>query len=96
MQIDVSLLVSVFALAVTAVVGISGLRRNRTHDDRQQAAELTTLIVKIENINNGINEIKSDMRYMRADINDLNKRLIIVEQSTKSAHHRIDTMSKEE
>ena len=51
---------------------------------------MTTLIVKLENINNGVNEIKSDMRNMRNDIQDLRDRLIIVEQSTKSAHHRLD------
>ena len=48
------------------------------------------LIVKLENIGNGVNEIKSDMRNMRNDIQDLRDRLIIVEQSTKSAHHRLD------
>lgn len=30
------------------------------------------------------------MRNMRNDIQDLRDRLIIVEQSTKSAHHRLD------
>ena len=41
-------------------------------------------------VSNKWNEIKSDMRNMRNDIQDLRDRLIIVEQSTKSAHHRLD------
>ena len=33
---------------------------------------------------------------MRGDIQDLRDRLIIVEQSTKSAHHRLNTMEGKE
>lgn len=90
MQVDVPILISFLSLCVAGAVGIAGLRRNKTTDDRKEASEMTTLIVKLENINNGVNEIKSDMRNMRNDIQDLRDRLIIVEQSTKSAHHRLD------
>lgn len=90
MQIDVPILISSLSLCVAGAVGIAGLRRNKATDDRKEASEMTTLIVKLENINNGVNEIKSDMRNMRNDIQDLRDRLIIVEQSTKSAHHRLD------
>lgn len=90
MQIDVPILISFLSLCLAGAVGIAGLRRNKATDDRKEASEMTTLIVKLENINNGVNEIKSDMRNMRNDIQDLRDRLIIVEQSTKSAHHRLD------
>lgn len=90
MQIDVPILISFLSLCVAGAVGIAGLQRNKATDDRKEASEMTTLIVKLENINNGVNEIKSDMRNMRNDIQDLRDRLIIVEQSTKSAHHRLD------
>lgn len=92
MKIDVPILISVLSLLVAAAVGISSIKRNKSSDDRQEASEMTTLIVKLENINNGVNEIKSDMRNMRSDIQDLRDRLIIVEQSTKSAHHRLDSI----
>lgn len=90
MRVDVPILISFLSLIVAAVVGITTLKRNKATDDRREASETTTLIVKLENINNGVNEIKSDMRNMRSDIQDLRDRLIIVEQSTKSAHHRLD------
>lgn len=90
MQIDVPILISFLSLCVAGAVGIAGLRRNKATDNRKEASEMTTLIVKLENINNGVNEIKSDMRNMRNDIQDLRDRLIIVEQSTKSAHYRLD------
>ena len=92
MQIDLSYLIAVISLILSAVVGLTGLKRARWQDDKSDASSLTTLLVKIENINNGINEIKSDMRNMRVDLQDVRERLVIVEQSVKSAHHRIDTI----
>lgn len=64
----------------------------------------TTAVMQVE-----LNHIKSDMESMKeemkADIkeldekvhkhNNLVERMAIVEQSTKSAHHRIDEMKKE-
>lgn len=96
MQIDLSLLISFLSLCVAGVVMITTVFRNKATDDKKEASETTTLIVKLENINNGVNEIKSDMRNMRDDIQDLRDRLIIVEQSTKSAHHRLNTIEGKE
>ena len=95
-MIEVPILISGLSLLVAIVVAIANLRKDHEQSDRRAASETTTLIVKLENINNGVNEIKSDMRNMRDDIQDLRDRLIIVEQSTKSAHHRIDTFEGKE
>lgn len=89
-----TLAISIAGLLISIWVAATNNRRSDKHDDKQEASELTTLIVKLENISGGINEIKSDMRNMRGDIQDLRDRLIIVEQSTKSAHHRIDTVEQ--
>lgn len=90
--IDISVLISVVSVVIAAVVAVTTIRRNNTTDDRQEASNLTTLIVKLENISEGVNEIKSDMRNMKSDIQDLRDRLIRVEQSDKSAHHRLDNL----
>lgn len=92
MQVDVTIIISFMSLLVAVIVGITNIRRNNATDDRQEASETTTLIVKLENINDGVNEIKSDMRNLRNDVQDLRDRLIMVEQSTKSAHRRLNTL----
>nr|DAX15472.1 MAG TPA: hypothetical protein [Herelleviridae sp.] len=92
MQVDVTIIISFMSLLVAVAVGITNIRRNNATDDRQEASETTTLIVKLENINDGVNEIKSDMRNLRNDVQDLRDRLIMVEQSTKSAHRRLNTL----
>lgn len=96
MQIEVPTLISVLSLIIAAIVGISSVKRNRTSDDRREASEMTTLIVKLENIADGVNEIKADMRNVKSDIQELRERLIKVEQSTSSAHKRIDDIIKVE
>lgn len=96
MQVDISILIAFLSLCVAGVVAVTSIRRNKATDDKKEASEMTSVIVKLENINNGVNEIKSDMRNMRDDIQDLRDRMITVEQSTKSAHHRLDTMERKE
>lgn len=92
MQVEITILLSFVSLCVAGVVAVTSIRRNKATDDKKEASDMTTLIVKLENIGNGVNEIKSDMRNMREDMQDLRDRLIIVEQSAKSAHHRLDAL----
>ena len=92
MKIEITILLSFFSLLVAVVVAVVGLRRNHAADEREAAAEMTTVIVKLENIADGISEIKSDMKNVKIDVQELRERLVIVEQSTKSAHKRLDEM----
>lgn len=94
MTIEVALLISGVSLAFALYQGITNIKRNRTQDDKQDASQLTTVIVKLENIGEGVNEIKSDMRNIKEDVQELRERVVAVEQSTKSAHHRIDLMER--
>lgn len=94
MTIEVALLISGVSLAFALYQGITNMKRNKTQDDKQDASQLTTVIVKLENIGEGVNEIKSDMRNIKEDVQELRERVVAVEQSTKSAHHRIDLVER--
>ena len=89
---DVPILISALSLIVAIIVAFSTIRSRNSTEDRQESSQITTLIVKLENINDGINEIKSDMKSVRTDMQELRDRVVIVEQSTKSAHHRLDDL----
>ncbi len=89
---EIGVIISVISLIVAAVVGFTNIKRNQNSDNRQAAAEMTTVIVKLETINSSVSEIKADVRNTRTDMQDLRDRLIIVEQSAKSAHHRLDML----
>lgn len=92
MTIEVALLISGISLAFGIYQGIANLKRNKATDDKKDATEMTTVIVKLESIGTGVTEIKSDMKNIRQDLQDLRERVVVVEQSTKSAHHRINTL----
>lgn len=94
MTIEVALVISALSLAFGIYQGVSNLRRNQKADNVQEATQMTTVIVKLENIGAGISDIKSDMRNVKDEVKDMRDRLIKVEESTKSAHHRIDEWLK--
>lgn len=94
MTIEGALVISALSLAFGIYQGVTNMKRNRTADDKNDATQLTTVIVKLENISAGISDIKSDMRNVKDEVKDMRDRLIKVEESTKSAHHRIDELLK--
>jgi len=94
MTIEVALLISGVSLAFGIYQGVSNLRRNNRTDDKNDATQLTTVIVKLENIGAGITEIKSELGNVKQDMKDVNERLVKVEESSKSAHKRLDTCEK--
>jgi outer membrane murein-binding lipoprotein Lpp len=92
MTIEVALLISGVSVAFGVFAGISNLRRNQKLDDKRDATEMTTVIVKLENISTGITEIKSEMSNLKNDIKESRERLIKVEESAKQAHKRLDSL----
>ena len=56
--------------------------------------ENTRINVKLDNISQATQEIKSEISSMREDIKSHNDRLIKLEESVKSAHHRIDGIAE--
>ena len=83
MTVEVALLISGVSLAFGIYSGMSNMKRNQKADTKQDTAELTTVIVKLENIGNGITEIKSEMTNVKNDIKDDRERLIRLEESAK-------------
>lgn len=94
MTIEVALLISGVSVAFGIFAGIFNIRRNQKIDDKKDATEMTTVIVKLENIGNGITEIKSEINNVKNDIKEDRERIIRVEESAKQAHKRIDEITK--
>lgn len=94
MTIEAALLISGISVTFGIYQGVSNLKRNERTEAKNDASELTTVIVKLENIGDGIKEIKSELGNIKQDINDITVRLVKVEESSKSAHKRMDTCEK--
>lgn len=63
---------------------------------RDADTQMTTIIVKLEGIMEGITEIKADIKNVKEDVQTLRERMAKVEASAASAHKRIDTIVGQE
>lgn len=94
MTIELTILISVISISFAIYSGVSNLKRNQKIDTKTDATEMTTVIVKLENIGNGISEIKTEMSNVKEDVKEIRERVIRVEESSKQAHKRIDTIEE--
>ena len=96
MTIEAALLISGVSVAFGIYQGITNMRRNSKKDDQNEAAQLTTVIVKLENISSGITEIKNEISNVKNDIKESREKIIRLEESVKQAHKRIDQIEGRE
>lgn len=88
MPVELSQVLSICSV----VIAFLALYRNTKADTKNDAGQLMEVIVKLETISENVKEIKLDIKDVKADMEKVKERLVKVEQSTKSAHHRLDTI----
>lgn len=96
MTIEVALLISIISLSASIYFGLKNSKRGDKADIETKAIESATINVKLDNIGSDVKDIKYDITAVKTDVKDLTGRMIIVEQSTKSAHHRLDGLDEKE
>lgn len=94
LTIEVSLLISGVSVAFAIYFGICSKQRNDKKDTQEEterrAENDTMVVVKLENIADDIKDIKRESRENREEMKQLRERVVIVEQSLKSYHKRLD------
>lgn len=90
MTIEITILISVVSVAFAIYFGLKSNRRSDVQDIKNEATKNAEINFKLDNISSVVNDIKYDISAMRKKVDDIDKRLVVVEQSAKSAHHRID------
>lgn len=75
MTLELSIVISVLSVSFALYSGISNLKRNDKKDTAEETAQLTTVIVKLENIGDGVSEIKSDMKNVKGEVQELRNAL---------------------
>ena len=63
-----------------------------SRNNKENTSELTTVIVKLENIGSGIRDIKAEIASLKDDQKTDHDRLIKVESSLSTAWKRIDEL----
>lgn len=80
---------------IGCIVGLAGWLRNHDSDNEKETSNMTTVIVKLENIRGSISDLKLDLRRTAEDLQSFDRRLTVVEESTKQAHNRINEIKGE-
>lgn len=80
---------------IGCIVGLAGWLRNHDTDNAKETSNMTTVIVKLENIRVGISDLKSDLKRTAEDLKGIDRRLTVVEESVKQAHNRINEIKGE-
>ncbi len=88
----ISLVIALAALLFTAF----SFRRTSHSDTASDATERATMTADIRYIRSSVDDIKLENKSIQRDIVDVRERLVSVENSTKSAHNRIDEIIKKE
>lgn len=100
MTIELSLLLTGVSVAFAIFFGISSKQRNDRKDTEeqteQQTANNTMVMVKLENIADDLKDIKRESRENREEMQKLRERVVIVEQSLKSYHKRLDGVNTDQ
>ncbi len=93
MTIEVMTLITIASVIFGIYSGLKNNKRADTSEIEARAKEQATVNVKLDNIGSDCRDIKQDIGTVKKDVTALSERLIKVEQSVKSAHHRIDELS---
>lgn len=87
MQVEIAYLISIVSLAFSVFFGLKSSKHTDTKDIEERVKDNTRINMKLDAIAGTTQEIKSE-------INKHNDKIIKLEQSLKSAHHRLDTLEE--
>lgn len=94
MQVEIAYLTSIVSLAFSVFFGLKSSKHTDTKDIEERVKDNTRINMKLDAIAGTTQEIKSEISTMREEINKHNDKIIKLEQSLKSAHHRLDTLEE--
>ena len=85
-------------VSVVAAVYFAFKSNSRANNDEvsKKAQVDAVLSQKLDSISDDTKEIRKEITDVKVKVNDLSERVVIVEQSTKSAHHRMDRYEEED
>lgn len=93
----ITTVLSIIAVSLSLIFGVASIcfsfrnnKRTDTKDIEERVKENTRINMKLDAISSNTTEIKNEVSEMRKEINLHNDRIIKVEESVKSLHHRIN------
>lgn len=84
MTIEIMSAITIISVGCSVFFGIMAWRRNAKVDDKTDATQMATIIVKLDNIDATVRDIKADNKSIQSDVQDIWKRLIKVEEKVET------------
>lgn len=88
-------------LVFTIIGGIVGYatfymnsKKNTKQETKEETSVITSIGTKLDLISKNVDEIRLDNKDFNKSMHQLGERISAVEQSAKSAHHRIDNLEE--
>ncbi len=69
--------------------------KGRDREIQKEATEKANMSTQLQSIGKGVNEIKEKVNVNEDKMDRMNEKLIRIDESTKSAHKRIDNIVKQ-
>ena len=88
----ITIVISAVSVSAAIYFGLKSNRRNDIKDIEEKAARDAKINIKLDDISGDVKDIKYDISTTNKRVEELDRRVVIVEQSTKSAHHRLDNL----
>ena len=89
---NLSTLLAVLSPLAALIFGYFSFANARKKNDKDEAAQMTTVLIKLENISEIVKDIKNDLYSVKQDLSKLAERIAKVEAAVESAHGRIDAL----
>lgn len=96
MTIELTILISIISVAFAIYFGLKSNRRSDVKEIEERAANNAKVNMKLDTISTTVNDIKYDISATKKEVRELTERVVQIEQSAKSAHHRIDRIEGNE
>ncbi len=90
MNVDIGTIITLLSLLIATV----SLVRLFSKDGKGTVKDFSRVETKLDVIGGDIKETRDDVKALRVRPEDMAERLVKVEESTKSAHHRIDGLEE--
>lgn len=94
LEISAAIIISVLSLSFSVYKGLKDSKRTDEMDVEKRAAEISQINTKLDFINTTTQESKERLFSLVEKVDEHGERITKVEESCKSAHHRIDTLEK--
>lgn len=94
MTVEVALLLSGLSVSAALYFGVRNAKRNDEKDLKEETAQVTTVIVKLETLLTLMTETKEELGGVKEDVKEYIERLIRCEESVKQVSKRLDVCER--